>query len=136
LAQRKAYLNKNHFSARGEGISGWRNAPEVVGTMAQRSTSSQSVLERQSGLFGFFDVLAAITGYSALWDQACSWAKKRNLTELIIRTALQLMKTWHARRGFQYPPAIMMGHNPAYYPQYAKNTASRSPANGSHTAMT
>lgn len=123
--QRKDYLNKKAtFFSYGEGDF-WlaKRGFEVVGTIGAAVDHPRNRhLGRQSCLFGFFEVLEGdYEAASALWDQTSAWAKIRHLTELVGPYSFAANEdTGFLVEGFQYPPTIMMGHNPPYYPQFAE----------------
>jgi hypothetical protein len=123
--QRKAYLNrKTAFFSYGEGEF-WlaKRGREVVGTLG---TAIDHPRNRhtgcQSGLFGFFEVLEGdYEAASALWDHACAWSIARGLSSLVGPYSFSANEdSGFLVEGFQYSPAIMMGHTPPYYAQYAE----------------
>ena len=124
--QRKDYLDKKAtFFEYGEGDF-WlaKRGQEVVGTLGTAIDHPRNRHRNaQSGIFGFFEVLEGdYEAASALWEHACTWAKKRRLTELVGPYSFAANDdAGFLVEGFQYSPAILMGHNPPYYPQYAEN---------------
>ena len=123
--QRKDYLDKKAtFFKYGEGDF-WlaKRGQQVVGTLG---TAIDHPRNRhtgcQSGLFGFFEVLEGdYEAACALWEHACAWAKQRGLTELVGPYSFAANDdAGFLVEGFQYSPAILMGHNPPYYLQYAE----------------
>jgi hypothetical protein len=123
--QRKDYLDKTAtFFKYGEGEF-WlaKRGSEVVGTIGTAIDHPRNRhIHYQSGIFGFFEVVEGdYEAASALWEHACAWAKKRDLTELVGPYSFAANDdSGFLVEGFQYPPAILMGHNPPYYPQYAE----------------
>jgi GNAT superfamily N-acetyltransferase len=124
--QRKEYLDKKAaFFSYGEGDF-WlaKDGKDIVGTIGTAVNPSRNRDKGwKAGTFGFFEVLP--DQYEAarfMWDFACSWCRRKGLDEL------QGPYSFSADgdpgflvEGFQTLPSIMMGHNPAYYPQFAEN---------------
>jgi GNAT superfamily N-acetyltransferase len=123
--QRKDYLTKKAtFFKYGEGDF-WlaKRGLEVVGTIGTAIDHPRNRhIHCQSGIFGFFEVLDGdYEAASALWEHACTWAKARGQTELVGPYSFAANDdAGFLVEGFQYPPAILMGHNPPCYPQYAE----------------
>ena len=123
--QRKAYMDKKAaFFKYGEGEF-WlaKRGQEVVGTIGTAIDHPRNRhMHTQAGLFGFFEVLEGdYAAASALWEHACVWARQRGQTELIGPYSFSGNDDpGFLVEGYQYKPAIMMGHNPPYYPQYAE----------------
>jgi GNAT superfamily N-acetyltransferase len=122
--QRKAYFtHKAAFFTYGEGEF-WlaRQGREVVGTIGTAIDNTRNQHKRQkAALFGFFEVLPGDYPVAqALWNHACSWAKSRGMTELHGPYSFSGSDDpGFLVEGFQYPPCIMMGHNPPCYAEYA-----------------
>ncbi len=123
--QRKEYLNKKAaFFKYGEGEF-WlaKRGQEIVGTLGTAIDHPRNHHTGcQSGIFGFFEVLEGdYEAACALWDHACAWAKTRGLVELVGPYSFAANDdAGFLVEGFQYSPAIQMGHNPPHYPLYAE----------------
>jgi GNAT superfamily N-acetyltransferase len=123
--QRKEYLDKKAaFFSYGEGDF-WmaKDGKDIVGTIGTAVNPSRNRdMGWKAGTFGFFEVMPdRYDAAKLMWDFACDWTRKRGLEEL------QGPYSFSADgdpgflvEGFQTQPSIMMGHNPAYYPEYAQ----------------
>ncbi len=123
--QHKAYLNKQvAFFTYGEGDF-WlaKRAGQVVGTIGTAIDHSRNQYKGMyAGLFGFFEVMPGdYEAASALWDHACSWSHDQGMKELIGPYSFSSSDTpGFLVEGYEYPPCIMMGHNPPCYAEYAE----------------
>jgi GNAT superfamily N-acetyltransferase len=122
--QRKAYLDrKAAFFSYGEGEF-WlaKRGREVVGTIGTAIDASQNQHKGwKAALFGFFEVLPGdYVAAQALWDHASQWARARGMEELHGPYSFSGNDDpGFLIEGFECPPAIMMGHNPPYYAEFA-----------------
>jgi GNAT superfamily N-acetyltransferase len=123
--QRKEYLDrKAAFFSYGQGDF-WlaRDGHEVVGTIGTAVNPSRNRDKGwKAGTFGFFEVLPERYDAACLmWDHACDWCHKRGLEELHGPYSFSADgDPGFLVEGFQTLPSIMMGHNPAYYPEFAQ----------------
>jgi GNAT superfamily N-acetyltransferase len=122
--QRKEYLDKKSaFFSYGKGDF-WlaREGREIVGTIGTAVNPSRNRDKGwKAGLFGFFEVLPDRYDVAkALWDHACDWSRSKGMTELQGPYSFSAdADPGFLVEGFQTMPSIMMGHNPAYYPEFA-----------------
>jgi GNAT superfamily N-acetyltransferase len=122
---RKVYLDKKSaFFSYGEGEF-WlaKRGSQVVGTIGTAIDHPRNKhTGRQTGLFGFFEVLEDdFAAASALWDHACAWSKARGLSELLGPYSFAANEDpGFLVEGFDCAPTIMMGHNPPYYVNFAE----------------
>lgn len=123
--QRKAYLEKQAaFFSYGEGEF-WlaKRDGEVVGTLG---TAIDHTRNRDRGektaIFGFFEVLPGdYETAAAFWQHACGWARSHDLTELQGPFSFTANEdSGFLVDGFDTAPAIMMGHTPPYYAEFAE----------------
>ncbi len=123
--QRRAYLErKAAFFTYGEGDF-WlaRRGREIVGTIG---TAIEHPRNRHMGLraatFGFFEVLPGdYEAAAALWDHACQWARSKGMEEL--QGPFNFTgndEPGFLIEGFDTAPAIMLGHTPPYYAEFAE----------------
>ena len=123
--QRKGYLDKEAaFFTYGEGDF-WlaKDGKEVVGTIGTAIDHSRNRdMNWKAANFGFFEVLPGRYDVAqAMWDFACSWAREHGMDELIGPYSFAGNdEQGFLVEGFEYPPAIMMAHNPPYYPEFAE----------------
>ena len=122
--QRKAYLDrKAAFFTFGEGDF-WlaRRGDEVVGTIgaAIDHARNRSVGWR-AAIFGFFEALPDdYEAARALLDQACEWARAKGMTALTGPSSFGgADDPGFLIEGHDCQPAILMGHTPPYYADYA-----------------
>lgn len=123
--QRKAYLEKQAaFFSYGEGEF-WlaKREGEVVGTIG---TAIDHARNRDRGekvaIFGFFEALPGdYETASALWQHACAWAHDHGMTELQGPSSFAASDDpGFLIEGFDTAPAVMMGHTPPYYAEFAE----------------
>jgi GNAT superfamily N-acetyltransferase len=133
--QRKAYLDKKTvFFNYGEGDF-WlaRLGGQVVGSLGAAINHAHNRNRgRKDAVFGFFEVLPAGTlpGYGEteawevarrMWDNACGWAGRRGMEELIGPYSFNLdEEQGFLVEGHDSPPAILMGHSHPSYPEWAQ----------------
>jgi len=123
-SQRKEYLDKKAaFFTYGEGDF-WlaKEGKNIVGTIGTAVNPSRNrEKDWKAGTFGFFEVLAGrYDGAKAMWDHACNWCRSKGMTELHGPNSFSAdADPGFLVEGFQTVPSIMMGHNPAYYPEFA-----------------
>jgi GNAT superfamily N-acetyltransferase len=122
--QRKEYLDKKAaFFTYGEGEF-WlaKDGNEIVGTIGTAIDHSRNrSMDWKAGIFGFFEVLPGrYEAAKVLWNFAYDWSRKKGMDEL------QGPYSFSGNddpgflvEGHQTMPSIMMGHNPAYYPDFA-----------------
>ena len=123
--QKKNYLDhKAAFFTYGEGEF-WiaKQGKQVVGTLGTAIDHSRNQFRNQrAAFFGFFEVIPE--GYEvacALWDHACQWGQAHSMTELLGPYSFSVNDDpGFLIEGFEYSPAIMMGHNPHYYATFAE----------------
>lgn len=123
--QRKAYLDrKAAFFSYGEGEF-WlaMRGVEIVGTIGTAIDPSynQSLGER-AATFGFFEMLEGdYETAAAMWDFACDWARQKGMAKLRGPYSFSPNEdNGFLIEGFQYPPAVLLGHTPPYYAIYAE----------------
>lgn len=123
--QRKAYLDrKTAFFNYGEGEF-WlaTRGQEVVGTIGTALDHSRI---KNTGIrfaiFGFFEVLPGdYEAAEAMWDHAAAWSRARGMTEL--RGPYSFApndENGFLVEGFECCPALLMGHTPPYYAEFAE----------------
>lgn len=124
-AQRKEYLDKTAaFFTFGEGDF-WLvyDGDKLIGTLGTAVDHSFNHEKgRKAAEFGFFEVLPdRYDAASAMWDFARKWAKSRGMDELLGPLSFTGSEDHgFLVGGFDTLPAIMMGHNPPYYAQFAE----------------
>jgi GNAT superfamily N-acetyltransferase len=123
-SQRKEYLDKKAaFFTYGEGdfwlAKEGKNIVGTIGTAINPPRNSEKAWN--AGNFGFFEVLPGrYDAAKALWDHACDWCRTKGMTELHGPYSFSAdADPGFLVEGFQSMPSIMMGHNPAYYPEFA-----------------
>jgi GNAT superfamily N-acetyltransferase len=123
--QRKAYLDGTAaFFSYGEGEF-WlaKQDGDVVGTIGLAIDHARNRdMGEQAAIFGFFEVLP--DGYrvaEAMWDHAREWARERGMSVLHGPHSFTVNEDpGFLVEGFEYAPAIMMGHMPPYYAAFAE----------------
>lgn len=123
--QRKAYLTgKATFFTYGEGqfwmAKRGRDVAGTIGTAIDHSRNRHT--GKKAAIFGFFEVIPGdYPAAQALWDHASRWASSRGMTELHGPYNFSANDDpGFLSEGYQYPPCVMMGHNPPCYPEYAE----------------
>ncbi len=124
-SQRKAYLERRAaFFTYGEGDF-WlaRRGSEIVGTIGTAIDHPRNRHMRlQAAVFGFFEVLPDdYEAASALWDHACQWARAKGMSEL--QGPFNFTgndEPGFLIDGFDTTPAVMLGHTPPYYAEFAE----------------
>jgi GNAT superfamily N-acetyltransferase len=122
--QRKGYLEKKAaFFSYGEGDF-WiaKDGKEIVGTIGTAINPPRNRAKGwNAGTFGFFEILPARYDVAKLmWDHACDWSRGKGMTELHgPHNFAADADPGFLVEGHNTMPSIMMGHNPAYYPEYA-----------------
>jgi GNAT superfamily N-acetyltransferase len=112
---------ENIFYAHGEARAflayrGSEVAGRIVAAMDHRANRYHN---ERAGFFGFFEVDRDYRAAAALLDAARQWLSDRDMK--IMRGPIafsQLDGMGCLVEGFDYPPAIMMPYNPAYYPEF------------------
>ena len=123
--QRKGYLDKQAaFFTYGEGDF-WLalDGRDVVGTIGTAIDHSRNRdMGWKAASFGFFEVLPGRYDVAeGMWDFACAWARERGMTELIGPYSFAGNdEQGFLVSGFDQPVAVMLGHNPPYYPEFAE----------------
>ena len=123
-SQRKEYLDKKAaFFTYGEGEF-WlaKEGKNVVGTIGTAVNQSRNRgKDWKAGTFGFFEVLPErYDAAKTMWDHACESCRSKGMTELHGPYSFSAdADPGFLVEGFQTLPSIMMGHNPAYYPEFA-----------------
>ena len=123
--QRKGYLDrKAAFFTYGEGDF-WLavDGRDVVGTIGTAIDHSRNRdMGWKAACFGFFEVLPGRYDVAeGMWDFACAWARERGMTELIGPYSFAGNdEQGFLVSGFDQPVAVMLGHNPPYYPEFAE----------------
>jgi len=123
-SQRKEYLDKKAaFFTYGEGEF-WlaKEGKNIVATIGTAVNQSRNVGKNwKAGTFGFFEVLPErYDAAKTMWDHACDWCRSKGMTELHGPYSFSAdADPGFLVEGFQTLPSIMMGHNPAYYPEFA-----------------
>jgi GNAT superfamily N-acetyltransferase len=122
--QRKAYLDGTAaFFSFGEGEF-WlaKRGNDIVGTVG---TAIDYARNRNMGwnaaIFGFFEALPDDYEVArAMWDHACEWARAKGMIALMGQSSFASNDDHgFLIEGHDYPPAILMGHTPPYYADYA-----------------
>jgi len=76
--------------------------------------------EDRSGFFGFFECEDEQSTADALLEAASAWladrGRDRMLGPMNFSTNEEVSSPGILVEGFQYPPTVMMSHNPSYYP--------------------
>jgi GNAT superfamily N-acetyltransferase len=122
--QRKEYLDKKAaFFSYGEGDF-WlaKDGKEIVGTIGTAVNPPRNRAKGwNAGTFGFFEVLPDRYDVAkVLWDHACNWSRGKGMTELHgPHNFAADAEPGFLVQGHETMPSIMMGHNPAYYPEFA-----------------
>ena len=122
--QRKEYLDKKAaFFSYGEGDF-WlaKEGRRVVGTIGAAINPPRNRSKGwKAGTFGFFETLPGRFDVAqALWDQACQWCRQRGMDEMQGPYSFAAdADPGFLVEGFDTMPSLMMGHNPAYYPEFA-----------------
>ena len=123
-SQRKQTLDKKTaFFTYGEGEF-WlaKEGKNIVGTIGTAVNPTRNREKGwKAGTFGFFEVLPErYDAAKAMWEHACDWCRSKGLTELDGPYSFSAdADPGFLVEGFQTLPSIMMGHNPAYYPEFA-----------------
>ena len=123
-SQRKETLDKKAaFFTYGEGEF-WlaKEGKNIVGTIGTAVNPPRNREKGwKAGTFGFFEVLPErYDAAKAMWEHACDWCRSKGLTELDGPYSFSAdADPGFLVEGFQTLPSIMMGHNPAYYPEFA-----------------
>ena len=123
--QRKNYLDKKAaFFTYGEGDF-WlaKESNQVVGTIGTAIDHSRNRdMNWKAANFGFFEVLPGRYDVAqAMWDNACAWARDHGMSELIGPYSFAGNdEQGFLVDGFEYPMAVMMAHNPPYYPEFVE----------------
>jgi hypothetical protein len=122
---KKAYLDKKAaFFTYGEGDF-WlaKEGKEIVGTIGTGIDQARNRgMKWQAGIFGFFEVLPGRYDVAqSMWDFACEWSRQRELTELQGPYSFS-GEDDHGFlvEGFDTAPALLMGHNPRDYFEFAE----------------
>jgi GNAT superfamily N-acetyltransferase len=109
------------FLQRGEAefFIAWRDG-KLVGTIcAAQDRTTNHLRGEQTCVFGFFEYVADWDVFTALLEQAISWGRQRNLTELFGPFDLDYEDSYGVLlEGRDRPPALMCGHSPPYYCEF------------------
>jgi GNAT superfamily N-acetyltransferase len=123
-SQRKEFLDKKAaFFTYGEGefwlAKEGRNVVGTIGTAVNPPRNREKGWN--AGTFGFFEVLPErYDAARAMWEHASDWCHGKCLSELDGPYSFSAdADPGFLVEGFQTIPSIMMGHNPAYYPEFA-----------------
>ena len=122
---KKDYLDrKSAFFSYGEGgfwlAMDGRRLVGTIGTAVNHARNRE--MGWKAGTFGFFELLPGrYDAAAAMWDFAGEWCRQRGLDELHGPYSFS-GEDDHGFlvQGFESMPAIMMGHNPPCYPEYAE----------------
>ncbi len=122
---KKAYLDKKvAFFSYGEGDF-WlaKEGNEIVGTIGTGIDHARNRgMKWKVSVFGFFEVLPERYDVAkTMWDFACEWSRQRGLTELQGPYSFS-GEDDHGflTEGFNTAPAILMGHTPRDYFEFAE----------------
>jgi len=122
---KKAYLDKKvAFFSYGEGDF-WlaKEGNEIVGTIGTAIDHARNRgMNWKVSVFGFFEVLPGRYDVAAtMWDFACGWSRQLGLTELQGPYSFS-GEDDHGflTEGFNTAPAILMGHTPRDYFEFAE----------------
>jgi GNAT superfamily N-acetyltransferase len=75
-----------------------------------------------TGMFGFLDAVDDAAVFGALFDAAHGWLKTQGMTRSIGPFSFSINEeTGLLVDGFEYPPAMMMGHAKPYYATHVEN---------------
>jgi hypothetical protein len=123
--QRKSYLDiKAAFFTYGEGDF-WpaKDGGKIVGMIGTAIDHSRNrEMGWKAASFGFFEVPPDRYDVAQrMWDFACAWARERGMTELIGPYSFAGNDDQgFLVSGFDQPVAVMLGHNPPHYPEFAE----------------
>ena len=112
---------ENIFYAHGEAKAflayrGSEMAGRIVAAVDDRANRYHN---ERAGFFGFFEVNRDYGAAVSLLDAARQWLSEREMKVMRGPMAFsQLDGMGCLVEGFDYPPAIMMPYNPAYYPEF------------------
>lgn len=126
ISQMKATLNpkKNPFFKHSEVqlFIAEKNGKTVGRISAQINRNHNKFHNEKSGSFGFFECIPDYKVASALFQEACDWAKSNPSEKMeIIRGPMNFCSNdeWGLLvKGFDSPPLVMMTYNPEYYTDY------------------
>lgn len=120
IVERKAFLDrkKHPFYQHGDAeLFLARRNGEIVGRiMASDDPRYNSLHETNVGCFGLFECVDDPGVAAALFQAAADWLRARGRSEVM--GPIDYSTNYVCGLlidGFQYPPTIMMGHNPPYY---------------------
>jgi len=120
IVERKAFLDrkKHPFYQHGDAeLFLARRNGEIVGRiMASDDPRYNSLHETNVGCFGLFECIDDPGVAAALFQAAADWLRARGRNEVM--GPIDYSTNYVCGLlidGFQYPPTIMMGHNPPYY---------------------
>jgi GNAT superfamily N-acetyltransferase len=105
------HAEAQHFLARQDG--------RVVGRIsAIHNRLHNEVHGDRVGFFGFFECVEDVGTARALFDAAASWLEKLGLEAMRGPTSFSMNdEAGLLVDGFETPPAVLMPHNPRYYPE-------------------
>lgn len=120
IIERKAFLDrkKHPFYRHGDAqLFLARRNGEIVGRiMASDDPRYNSLHETNLGCFGLFECIDDRDVAAALFQAAADWLRARGRNEMMGPIDYSTNYVCGLlTEGFQYPPTIMMAHNPPYY---------------------
>ena len=120
LMERLDHLNpkKNPFFALAEVAYwiAWRDGLPVGRISAQVNRAHLERHQDESGHFGFIEAVDDPLVFNALIETACGWLKARGMKRVLGPFSLSVNdESGLLVKGFETPPAVMMGHAKPYY---------------------
>lgn len=117
----RALLSEKHpfwRRARRELFLAWRDGRPVGRIAAIRDDAFIEFHKEQAGAFGFFECEKDARTAGALFDAAADWCRGQGLA--FMRGPFNPSTNYEIGvlvEGFDRPPAVMMAHNPPWYPE-------------------
>lgn len=95
-----------------------RNGKPVGRISAQVDRLHNEIHQDQTGFFGLFESEQDPTTAKALLETAQEWLCKRGMQKIRGPFSFSINEECGLLvKGFEHPPYVLMGHNPAYYPE-------------------
>jgi len=120
LIERREFLNRKRHPFYRHGDAALylaRRNGEIVGRiMASDDPNYNAVQKSNVGCFGLFETINDPEIANALLETASLWLRRKGRSEIIGPIDYSTNYVCGLLvEGFQYPPALLTGHNPAYY---------------------